>query len=73
LEEDKANDQNTDGTSVQWPNDVHYCDELVYRIQVTNFREVPIKCKILFNENFDHDSDKKINLFYPRGGFKAMV
>lgn len=33
---------------IQWPQEVKYCDDLVYRIQVINYRDVPIKCTIKF-------------------------
>lgn len=57
---------------VQWPNEVNFCEDLVYRISVTNFREVPIKCSINFKVD-EEFSFSDVNLFFPRGGFKATV
>lgn len=57
---------------VQWPNEVSFCEDLVYKISVTNFRDVPIECSINFkvDEEFSYSD---VNLFFPRGGFKATV
>lgn len=52
---------------VAWPNDVNYCEDLLYRIQVSNYRDSPIECSISFQEL------EPCDLFYPRGGFKGVL
>jgi hypothetical protein len=66
-----ADDDQQVDLPIVWPNEVHYCEELVYRLFVTNYRDVAIKCRVTFRPLTEPDSS--INLFYPRGGFKAVI
>lgn len=53
-----------------WSSDINYCEDLVYLVSVTNYRDSPVKCYL----NFKEDSDfSKPNVYFPRGGFKVTV
>jgi hypothetical protein len=56
--------------NVAWPTEVSYCEDLVYRLQVTNYRDCTIKCSLNFTPISEQE---ELNLSYPRGGFKAMI
>ncbi len=44
----------------------------MYRLQVINYRDAPIKCKINFKIT-EGLNPSDVNLFFPVGGFKAVV
>lgn len=53
-----------------WPVEVNLCEDLVYKIQIENRRDAPVKVSLTFREA---NPDNPCNLVYPKGGMKQMV
>ncbi len=70
--EQRLEEEQQEEITINWPNEVKYSDDLVYRIQVINYRDALIKCNLKFRID-DGVPPEEVNLFFPEGGFKAVV